>query len=246
MAPNAQIVVAEFSGDPLRDGAETQAAQYLATHYGGGEVSNSWGYNNGEGWCGVGNCELAWDSYFTQSGVVYFASAGDYGVGPQYPSVSPNVVSVGGTSIQRDANGNFTGESCWGGSGGGISVYEPLPQYELFVANKTGSKRGTPDWAAVADPGSGVDVYNSTYCNGWCRVGGTSAAAPIVAGIVNQAGGFSASTARELSKTYQLYVNPVGYHTKFYDVTSGTNGSPAGPGWDQCTGLGSIRQPTSF
>lgn len=246
MAPNAQIVVAEFTNDPLRDGAEQQAAQYLADNYGGGEVSNSWGYNGGESWCGNGNCELAWDWYFQQSGVVFFASSGDYGLGTQYPSVSPNVVSAGGTSIQRDSDGNFTGESCWSGSGGGISQYEPLQQYELFVANKTGTKRGTPDWAAVADPTTGVDVYSSTYCHGWCTVGGTSAASPILAGIVNQAGGFSGSTPRELAKTYQYYGNPVGYHTRFYDVTSGSNGSPAGPGWDQCTGLGSIREPLGF
>ena len=77
-------------------------------------------------------------------------------------------------------------------------------------------------------------------------VGGTSAAAPVLAGIVNQSGSFAASSARELSKTYQYYLNPVNYHTKFYDVTTGTNGSPAGSGWDQCTGLGSIRQGSAF
>jgi subtilase family serine protease len=246
MSPNAQIVVVEFTADPLRDGAETQAAQYLANNYGGGEVSNSWGYNGGESWCGLGNCELSWDHYFQQNGVVFFASSGDYGLIPQYPSVSPDVVSAGGTSIQRDSNGNFTGESCWSGSGGGISQYEPLQQYELFIANKIGTKRGTPDWAAVADPTTGVDVYSSTYCHGWCIAGGTSAAAPILAGIVNQAGAFSSSTSRELAKTYQFYVNPVGYYTKFRDITTGNNGAPAGPLWDQCTGLGSIRQPSGF
>ena len=177
---------------------------------------------------------------------MYFASSGDYGLGPQYPSVSPYVISAGGTSVQRDSNGDFTGESCWGGSGGGISLCEALPQFELYVANKTGAKRGTPDWAADANPGSGVDVYNSSSCAGWCTVGGTSAAAPVLAGIVNQAGGFSASTARELSKTYQYYTNPVNYHTKFYDVTTGSNGLPATTGWDQCTGLGSIRVPSAF
>jgi len=130
--------------------------------------------------------------------------------------------------------------------GGGISRYEPLPQYELYVANKTGTKLGTPDWAAVADPATGVSVYSSTCCQGWCTVGGTSAAAPILAGIVNQAGAFAASTVGGLAKTYQLFLNPVGYHTKFYDAISGSNGSPAGPGWDECTGLGSIRQPSSF
>jgi len=231
---------------PWGEGTETLAAQYIVTNYGGGEISNSWGYNNGKNWCGIGGCELAYDSQFAQSGIVYFASAGDYGLGPQYPSISPNVISAGGTGIQRDSNGNFTGETCWGGSGGGISIYEPLPQCQAFIHNKTGPKRGTPDLAAVADPASGVDVYNSSYCAGWCTVGGTSAASPVLAGIVNQSGSFSLSTLRELSRLYQYYLNPVGYVPKFFDVRTGSNGSPAGFGWDECTGLGSIREPSYF
>jgi len=246
MAPNAQIIVAEFANDPIGDGAVSGAAQYIAAHYTSGEESNSWGYLDGENWCGSGNCELSYDSNFVQSGIVFFASAGDSGVGAQYPSISPNVVSAGGTQITRDSGGNFTGENCWNGSGGGISQYEVLPQYQIWIANRTGPKRGTPDWAGVASPASGVDVYSTTFCHGWCIVGGTSAASPILAGITNQSGHFSMSTLAELSKTYQYYLNPVGYHQKFFDVTTGSNGQPAQFGWDQCTGLGSIRQPSFF
>jgi kumamolisin len=242
MAPNAQIIVAEFTNDPLTDGAETQAAAAVAAA-GGGEVSNSWTYNNGEGWCSPpANCELSFDHYFTTHGVVYFGSAGDSGLGVAYPSVSPNVVSAGGTRIMRDSNGNFTSESCWSGSGGGISQVEILPQYQFIIMGKAGAHRGTPDLSADAAPASGVDVFSTTGCGGWCIVGGTSVSSPVLAGIVNAAGGFLGNTNAELSKTYHEYKNPVEYRTNFFDVTTGSNGSPAGPGWDQCTGIGSPRK----
>ena len=245
MAPNAQIIVSAFSSDPIGDGAETAAANAVASA-GGGEVSNSWTYNGGEEWCGSGNCELQYDSYFVKSGVIFFGSAGDSGLGTAYPSISPNVISAGGTGFQRDSNGNFTGETCWSGSGGGLSQYEPLPQYQLYVANKTNFMRGSPDWAAIASNSSPVDIYSSSYCGGWCEVYGTSVASPVLAGIVNWAGQFRTSTVAELSHTYQWYIRPVTYKTNFYDVETGNNGAPAGFGWDQCTGLGSIRKPLQF
>jgi len=245
MAPNAQIIVVSFTNDPLMDNAEQAAAQYIATNYSAGEMSNSWTYDGGENWCGSGNCELSYDSDFAQNGIVYVAAAGDSGLGPAYPSISPNVISAGGTDINRDTNGNFTNESCWSGSGGGISIYEPLPHYQIFIGNRTGPKRGTPDLAAIAG-GQGVEIYSSTYCHGWCQVDGTSIATPVLAAILNQSGNFHTSTITELSPAYQYYLNPVWYHTRLFDVISGSNGAPAGPGWDQCTGLGSIREPQYF
>ncbi len=77
-------------------------------------------------------------------------------------------------------------------------------------------------------------------------MGGTSASSPILAGIVNQAGGFVQATAAELGKTYAWYRNPGTYRTNMFDVTTGNNGAPAGPGWDQCTGLGSPRKASQF
>jgi len=236
MAPNAQIIVSEFTNDPLTDGAETAAAAAVVAA-GGGEVSNSWGYQGGEF-----SGELSLDSYFVKNGVVFFASAGDSGLGPQYPSISPNVVSAGGTQIQRDSNGNFTTESCWNGSGGGISIYEPLPNYQFIISNIAHTHRGTPDLAADASPVSGVLVYNVTGCNGWCVVGGTSVASPVLAGIVNAAGGFLSFSSSELTKTYGEYRIPLLWKTDFFDITTGNNGSPAGFGWDQCTGVGSPRK----
>jgi kumamolisin len=240
MAPHARIIVATSSVDPIVDGAESAAGTAVAAA-GGGEVSNSWGYDSPAEFPG----ELSYDRDMQTPGVVYFASAGDSGRAPQYPSVSPNVVSAGGTHINRDSNGNFTGtESCWSGSGGGISIYETLPHYQFIIENLTGLHRGTPDLAADADPNSGVLVYNTSLylCPGWCIVGGTSASSPILAGIVNAAGGFRSSTNAELTKAYGEYRLPAIYHTDFFDITTGNNGAPARPGWDQCTGIGSPRK----
>jgi subtilase family serine protease len=248
MAPHAQIIISSFANDPIGDGAETAAADAVATA-GGGEVSNSWTYNGGESWCGSGNCELQYDQYFSVNTVVFFGSAGDSGLGVAYPSISPNVISAGGTLIRRDSNGNFTGEEdCWNGSGGGISQYEPLPNYQFLVEGRTGPHRGTPDWAADASPASGVDIYDSSSggCRGWCTVGGTSVASPLLAGITNQAGNFHPSTSSDLTTTYGYYKTPGVYRYYFYDVTVGSNGSPAKLGWDECTGLGTPRHPSGF
>ena len=243
MAPNAQIIVAQFCDDPFQGGKS--AAEWLAgeavASYGGGEVSNSFGYG------GEFDGELDWDQYMTVSGVVYFTSAGDSGLGPDYPSVSPNTESAGGTHIIRDSNGNFTGnESCWSGSGGGISTMEHLPNYQIIVSNNTGPFRGTPDIAAVADPSTGVAVYSTTGCGGWCQVGGTSVSSPMLAGIVNAAGSFSSTSVEQLTKQYLEYRTPGVYHRNFYDVTQGSNGASAKFGWDECTGLGSPRKLAGF
>jgi len=245
MAPHAQIIVSSFVDDPIGDGAETAASTAVAAA-GGGEVSNSWTYNGGENWCGSGDCELQYDQYFNVQTVVFFASAGDSGLGPAYPSISPNVVSAGGTLVERDSNGNLTGENCWAGSGGGISQYEPIPNYQFLVTGRVGTHRGTPDWAADASPNSGVNVYSSTYCGGWCIVGGTSVASPVLAGITNAAGNFHPYTSSDLNTTYLYYKNPGVYRYYFYDITIGSNGSPAKVGWDECTGLGSPRVPSGF
>ena len=254
MAPNAAIYIAGFTNDPLADGAEQGIASMLVSDHGGGEVSNSFTYNGGESWCGGGNCELSYDSDFTEPGIVYFAAAGDAGAQVNYPCVSPNVACAGGTHINR-SGGNFTGtESCWSGSGGGLSVVEPRPSYQNIssVKAKVGNFRGIPDMSADADPASGVAVYSSTYCGGWCVVGGTSVASPLLAGYVNNAGHSLASTSAELTKTYitdslkatGYWYNPNPYPPipPFFDITGGR----ATPGWDQCTGIGSPRKVSFF
>ena len=121
--------------------------------------------------------------------IVYFASAGDSGCGAQWPSSSPWVVSAGGTTINRDRSGNFSSESCWSGSGGGVSSVETWgaafptgmgPWVNFQYAQFGETARQTPDISADADPYSGVGVY-CQYCFRWRaveQVGGTSLASP--------------------------------------------------------------------
>ena len=142
------------------------------------------------------SAETSYDFYFAQSGVVYFASSGD-SPGVIWPSASPNVVSVGGTSISRNpVSGDLQQEIAWQSGGGGASLYEARPGYQAGLSAVVGSRRGTPDVAADADPATGVWVYDYPY---WYIVGGTSVAAPVWAGIVNAGNGFAATSQTELA-----------------------------------------------
>ncbi len=243
MAPRAQIFLIEFTNNAFTDGAETTAGATVAGA-GGGEVSNSWDF------CFNQDCstledpsETQYDQYFTTPGVVYFASADDSGWGAAYPSSSPNVISAGGTSVLRDANGNFLGENCWWGSGGGISQVEPRPAYQNGIQAIVRSYRGTPDLAADADPDSGVSVVANGY---WYIIGGTSVSSPLLAGIVNATNTFRTSSQTELTQIYGEYAGASTYPMYFNDVTVGSNGYSATVGWDQCTGVGSTKSPSGY
>src|SRR5712691_10918856 len=119
MAPNAKIVLVEAASNRFNDlfAAVDVASNYIATHSGKGEVSMSWGGSEF-------SSETSYDSHFLAPGIVYFASSGDTGGVTIYPGVSPNVVSAGGTQINRDGAGNFLSETGWSGSGGGVSAFE--------------------------------------------------------------------------------------------------------------------------
>jgi subtilase family serine protease len=203
---------------------------------GSGEVSMSWGGSEF-------SSEATYEKRLAAAGVVYFAASGDAGGKTIYPGVSPNVVSAGGTTINRDAKGNFLSESGWSGSGGGPSKYEPRPSYQDGIVAIVGSKRGTPDFSFDADPNSGVSVYDSTPCqgvSGWLVFGGTSVSSPSLAGIVNLAGHLYPDTKTELGTIYADYASPTYYPTDFRDILSGTAGSySAKQGWDFVTGVGS-------
>jgi kumamolisin len=238
MAPNAKIYLVEASSSTISALLQAESvASSLVAAAGGGEISNSWSGGEFRG-------ETSDDSkYFNTSGIVYFASSGDSAGKVGYPSASPKVVSAGGTGVQRDANGNFTGEVVWndqyGGTGGGTSRYESRPSYQNSVSSIVGSKRGTPDFSFDADPASGVSVYDSTVCSGlsgWLVFGGTSVSSPALAGIVNLAGKFYTSSNTELTTIY----SNLGNAGDFRDITSGTCGKySALAGYDLCTGVGS-------
>jgi kumamolisin len=233
MAPNAKLYLVEAASNSFYDllTAETVAASLVAND-GGGVVSNSWGGSEFID-------EAAYDSFFTYPGVIYFASAGD-GPGVIYPSASPHVIGVGGTTLSRDANnGAYLFESAWNSTGGGLSQYETIPSFQKGVAKVVGTQRGVPDVAAEADPNSGLWVLDSGNNGGWYIVGGTSASSPIWAGIVSAAGNNSGSTAAELTNIYKNRGNK----TDFNDIKSGVcgpwNGNLTQPGYDLCTGVGS-------
>jgi subtilase family serine protease len=243
MAPNANIYLVEANTQNLSDllAAEDKATE-LVQAAGGGEASNSWCYEDFQG-------ENTNDSHFKGKGIVYFASSGDTGSEVCYPSASPFVVSIGGTTINRDGNGNFTYESGWSDGGGGPSRYEPRPSYQNITKKIVGSHRGTPDISGDADyPNSPVAVHAEYACNNgygdycqndWILVGGTSVSSPTIAGIVNAAGTFNASSTAELTEVYKDYGNLTKYKADFTDITKGNNGHACVKGWDFCTGLGS-------
>ncbi|CCB77683.1 protein of unknown function [Streptantibioticus cattleyicolor NRRL 8057 = DSM 46488] len=178
--------------------------------------------------------------YYDHPGVAVVAGSGDwdYSWGVGYPSSSPYVTSVGGTSLVRASNSRGWNEVVWNtkpgeGTGSGCSAYEPKPSWQ----KDTGcAKRIAADVSASADPGHGEAVYDSYQEKGWGVYGGTSAATPIVAGVYADAG---APAAGSNPASY-----PYAHAGSLNDVTQGNNGSckpayfcTAGPGYDTPTGL---------
>ena len=199
--------------------------------------------------------ETSYDQYMSASGVFYVASAGDSGHGAEYPAASPNVIAVGGTTLNGCSGtscSGFTGETAWSSSGGGISAYETIPGYQgnytgsvygsSTINGLTGGYRGIPDVSFDANPNTGVSVYDSTKYqgqSGWFTLGGTSVGAPNWAGLL-ATGASQGATA--LQGDGAIYSG--GYSTNLRDITSGSNGTcgtdcTAGPGYDLVTGLGS-------
>ena len=196
------------------------------------------------------------DPHFNHPGVAITASSGDSGYGASYPAASQYVTAVGGTSLTRASNSRGWTETAWNGAGSGCSAYDPKPTWQHDGGC---AKRTIADVSAVADPNTGVAVYDtangcgtSKFCDylisiglvqgadGWVQVGGTSASSPIIASVFALAG----TTAPSLP-----YANP----GALFDVTSGSNGNcggsylcTAGPGYDGPTGLGTPNGTGAF
>ena len=235
LAPGAQVILVEAASNTYSDlFAAEQIAANLVAAAGGGEVSNSWS--------GAEYADEQLNQFsFTGKNVVFFASAGDTS-GPALPSVFTNVISVGGTTINRDSSGNYLGQSTWANTGGGLSPYVSEPYFQMPVTPVVGAMRGVPDISLVANPSTGVWVYDSQPYNGsvlnWVVVGGTSVASPASAALVNNAGRFRRSTTAEL----RLMYHNIGNAAAYTDITDGAcpnaaSGS-ATVGYDLCTGIG--------
>ena len=189
--------------------------------------------------------ETSYDSIFTtpagHTGITFVASSGDSSA-VEYPSSSPNVLAVGGTTLNVTSTGTYVSETGWNGSGGGSSAYETEPTYQ-GSAQQTGA-RTTPDVAWDADPNTGVAVYDSvgTGRSPWQVVGGTSLGAPSWSGLIAIADQGLATAGQNTLTNAQLSsdIYSSSFSSNFNDIKSGTSGTnSAGPGYDLVTGLGS-------
>jgi hypothetical protein len=236
IAPNANIILFEANSASYSD--LLKAVSTAANYTGVSVVSMSWGGSES-------SSETGYDSHFVtpsgHQGVTFLASTGDDGTPAGYPAFSPNVVAVGGTSLDIDSSGDYLGESAWADGGGGISGVESQPSYQVGKVNGLSTtKRTVPDVAMDADPNTGVYVLDSDD-GGWFQVGGTSLATPMWSGLIaiaNQGRALNGqSTLNGQTQTLpDLYSLP---SSDFHDVTSGSNGTySAGTGYDLVTGLG--------
>ena len=177
------------------------------------------------------------DSLFSQPGVAFFAAAGDSAGERDYPALSSNVIAVGGTTLNMTLGGLYSSESVWSDTGCGPSAYEPRPVFQDGFYKTIGLYRGGCDIAAVADPNTGVAVYDSTPyqgSSGWLIAGGTSLATPLIAGIANSTG-LTFSSSSSLAKSLYALAGTSYFHV----VTSGSSdGFNAGTPWCFPTGLG--------
>ncbi|EST28365.1 hypothetical protein M878_22730 [Streptomyces roseochromogenus subsp. oscitans DS 12.976] len=236
--PQCHILLVEASSTGMADiGTAENKAVALGAKY----VSNSFGGTEDP-------TETTADvQYFNHPGVAITVSAGDSGYGVQYPASSPYVTSVGGTSLSRAGNTRGWSESVWSndstdGTGSGCSADEAKPTWQ----SDTGcGKRTVADVSAVADPATGVAVYDTYGASGWNVYGGTSASSPLIAATYALAG---TPTANSYPSSY-LY----GHRPALNDVTSGSNGTcstsylcTAGTGYDGPTGLGTPNGITAF
>jgi subtilase family serine protease len=237
IAPNATIILSVARSSSSVDLLNAVDA---AVNAGATVVSMSWG---GPEFSGMAN----YDSHFNRSGVTFTASSGDNGAGVEWPAVSPYVLSVGGTSLYLDASGNRTSETAWSGSGGGSSAVYSQPTWQSGWQS-TG-RRTVPDVSFLADPNTGVLVYDSVN-GGWFVVGGTSASAPQWAGLVAIANELRINSGSAPLSAFNSVLYPLvksgtttPYHMNpayLYDVTTGNNGGySAAPTYDLVTGLGS-------
>lgn len=242
IAPKANILLVEATDNSM---SNLMAAVDYARHVAGVvAISMSWGGNEFSG-------ESVYDSYFTtpagHAGITFFVSSGDNGAPVSYPAASPNVVSVGGTTLNVDATGQYQSESGWSGSGGGVSAYESQPAYQKGVVTQSTTKRANPDVAYDSNPNTGFPVYNSygtASGKPWEQYGGTSAAAPqwaALTAIVDQGRALAGLGSLDGATQFlpRLYSLP---SSDFHDVTSGSSsGKPvytASAGYDLVTGRG--------
>ena len=240
IAPNAKILLVEASSSSMANlgkavnEAVTLGAKFVSNSYGGSESSSDTSYDS---------------SYFNHPGVAITVSAGDEGYGAEYPAASKYVTAVGGTKLSTSSTSRGWTESVWKtssteGTGSGCSAYDAKPSWQTDTGC---TKRMIADVSAVADPATGVSVYDSYGSDGtgWNTYGGTSASSPIIASVYALAGTPGSS---DYPAQY-----PYEDTSALNDVTSGNNGTcstsyfcTAASGYDGPTGLGTPQGVSAF
>jgi subtilase family serine protease len=233
VCPNCRILLVEANSAQFTDLA---AAEDRAVALGATVISNSYGGNEFSS-----ETSSTYNGHFNHPGIPITVSSGDNGYGVEFPAASQYVTAVGGTSLHK--SGSTFSETAWSGAGSGCSAYITKPSWQADPGCAT---RSVADVSAVADPNTGVAVYDSYKYQGragWMVFGGTSVAAPVVAGVYALAG-----NGRTIDASY-----PYAHTTALNDVTSGSNGNcsvtylcTAGPGFDGPTGLGSPATAAAF
>jgi subtilase family serine protease len=239
--PNCKILLVEATSNA---NTNLYAAVDTAARLGATVISNSYGGAES-------STETTDEAHFNHPGIPITVSSGDSGYGVEFPAASRYVTAVGGTSLSRASTARGWSESVWSGAGSGCSAYETKQSWQ---ADTDCARRTVVDVSAVADPNTGVAVYDSncgtiqqllgTCFSGWGVVGGTSASAPLIAAVYALAGNGA-------SVTYGSY--PYSHATSLNDVTSGSNGSCSGSylctgtaGYDGPTGLGTPNGTGAF
>ncbi len=229
ICPNCHILLVEASSSSFAnlsaavDQAATLGATVISNSYGGSEYA----------------AEVTDQSHYNHAGVAITVSSGDSGYGVQFPAASQYVTAVGGTTLTTNSSARGYAETVWSGAGSGCSAYIAK---QFWQTDAGCARRTVADVSAVADPNTGVAVYDTFRgSTGWLVFGGTSVAAPIIGGVYALGG----NLANNASYAYA--------HRSFYDVTSGSNGSCGGTylctgvsGFDGPTGLGTPNGTTAF
>ena len=229
--PTCHILLVEASSNSFANLAT--AVNYAASVPGVTAISNSYG-----------GSDSAETSSYNHPGIAITASSGDSGYGVEAPASYPDVIGVGGTSLTHASNTRGWSETAWSGAGSGCSSLNAKPSWQTSVTQCSGD--AVADVSAVADPNTGVSVYDSTPyqgLSGWEVWGGTSVASPIIASVFALSGNTAGYPAS------YTWANASG----LFDVTSGSNGScspsiwcHAGTGWDGPTGLGTPNGTGAF
>ena len=235
VCPRCHLLLVEASSASQ---ANLGLAVDTAARLGAVAISNSYG--------GADASDSTYGRHYHHAGVAVTASSGDSGYGVSYPASSRWVTAVGGTSLRRAHTERGWHETAWSGAGSGCAESNTAPYQRTSTTQCV--HRAVADIAAVADPATGVAVYDSFAfedTSGWLTFGGTSVSAPVIAAVFALAG----NTADVADGSYVWK-----HHTGgVYDVTTGSNGTcpttrwcTARRGWDGPTGWGTPKGVAAF